>query len=617
MGPAEAAASWSAATGCRVFPVRSRLELDGRVSKRPLLADWPRAASAEAGEIAAMDWSGANGYGWLPEGLTVVDVDDAQAAEAVLAALPETLVVSTQSGGFHVVLDGEHERGSCTRPLPGIDLRVGATGYLVGPGSEVDGGDGRWSTVLGAEVAEMPEALSALLARPELPGRLAGRHRPIGPVAAAEALFATECPGEQQEWLELSMSAHAAGVSYADWDAWCRTGPGYDAGRNLARWESFKPDGGIGPGLLIRAAKDRGWAYRADPGYDEPDDAQAGAVANILGTDASAPAPVLDAARSALAAQFAERFGASSMSRLAPADPPPALLSTPSGGLVLPAGVLATVYGMGSSRKTWLALLAASTAADRGGRVVYVYGDGSPGELRRRADMAGMRLSEEWLAIAGHDYGRPGEFAASAAAWLAEADAPEWSLLVVDTVTSRGGTANDADDQRRWLEREVGAAVGVGIGALLVDHEAKGEGGGTTPLGSVNKFNQSRFVARMRPAPGRYYSTVELRKANELAIPVGEALADLHVTERPGGGVEVRLGEPMPADVPEEAREQAARMESEQFVLGLPEGEFTRKDLGASNNPAMARRLNAAVEAGLLDSWTGPRNAIVYRRRMH
>lgn len=83
------------------------------------------------------------------------------------------------------------------------------------------------------------------------------------PVDAAEALTALNAldPGVPRDtWIEISMAAKAAGVSYADWHAWCRRADNYGGESDCrAVWKSIKPDGGIGPGTLFRLAQEAGW----------------------------------------------------------------------------------------------------------------------------------------------------------------------------------------------------------------------------------------------------------------------------------------------------------------------------------------------------------------------
>lgn len=83
---------------------------------------------------------------------------------------------------------------------------------------------------------------------------------------AAEALSALESldPSTltQDQWLNASMGAAAAGVGYKEWDRWCGRDPErYNEGENLRRWESFDPGkpGGVTAGTLFWLARNAGW----------------------------------------------------------------------------------------------------------------------------------------------------------------------------------------------------------------------------------------------------------------------------------------------------------------------------------------------------------------------
>ncbi|MFH8992006.1 bifunctional DNA primase/polymerase [Streptomyces sp. NPDC017940] len=129
--------------------------------------------------FAAAPW--ASGYGIAcglpPYHLIGIDLDtksgtDAPAALRELAlrhlfTIPETVVVTTPSGGRHIWLSGPPGAvvpNSAGRLAPGIDIR-GAGGYLVGPGSRTE--HGVYSTVPGTAhlpPAACPAALLRLLA---------------------------------------------------------------------------------------------------------------------------------------------------------------------------------------------------------------------------------------------------------------------------------------------------------------------------------------------------------------------------------------------------------------------------------------------------------------------
>ncbi|MEU6990710.1 bifunctional DNA primase/polymerase [Streptomyces sp. NPDC046465] len=157
--------------------------------------------------FAAAPW--ATGYGIAcglpPHHLIGIDLDtksgtDAPAALRELAlrhlfTIPDTVVVTTPSGGRHLWLAGPVGTvvpNSAGRLAPGIDIR-GAGGYLVGPGSRTE--HGVYGTVPGTAhlpPAPCPPALLRLLAPPpHAPDRSSHQssHQPPHPAGhpAAEA----------------------------------------------------------------------------------------------------------------------------------------------------------------------------------------------------------------------------------------------------------------------------------------------------------------------------------------------------------------------------------------------------------------------------------------------
>ncbi|MGA4840907.1 bifunctional DNA primase/polymerase [Streptomyces sp. G45] len=143
--------------------------------------------------FAAAPW--ASGYGIAcglpPYHLIGIDLDTKSGADAPAAlrelalrhlfTIPDTVVVTTPSGGRHIWLSGPPDTvvpNSAGRLAPGIDIR-GAGGYLVGPGSRTE--HGVYSTVPGTAhlpPAACPTALLRLLVPPR---RHRAQHRADGP----------------------------------------------------------------------------------------------------------------------------------------------------------------------------------------------------------------------------------------------------------------------------------------------------------------------------------------------------------------------------------------------------------------------------------------------------
>ena len=160
----------------RVFPLRAN-------AKTPAIERWPARATTDAATIRGWwldpvtGWAQPENIGIatgsaLPGGgfLLVVDIDDKPgkngsaslaALEAEHGALPRTLTARTASGGRHIYLRTPYPTANTAGKLgQGIDTR-GFHGYVVAPGSTVDGRAYEWSD--DAPIGDLPEAYLALL----------------------------------------------------------------------------------------------------------------------------------------------------------------------------------------------------------------------------------------------------------------------------------------------------------------------------------------------------------------------------------------------------------------------------------------------------------------------
>lgn len=107
-------------------------------------------------------------------GLAVVDVDVKNGAKgresvSLLKGLTPTLTVATPSGGWHLYYIRPKDGIRCRNGLlPGIDLKADG-GYVVAPGSEIDGKPYEWIDAE-AHIADLPPCVLELMAdkRPEL-----------------------------------------------------------------------------------------------------------------------------------------------------------------------------------------------------------------------------------------------------------------------------------------------------------------------------------------------------------------------------------------------------------------------------------------------------------------
>ena len=167
------------ARGFALFPLRPG-------TKVPAVArDWEHAATTSLTRLRQLAPQPGVNYGVAcgPSDLIVVDLDVAkdpqelaeggptqgwtvlrELAEAQGGELPRTFTVQTPSGGRHLYfrppIDGPTPRNTVRRLGPLIDTR-GVGGYVVAPGSRVDGVEYR--VIDAAPIAVLPEWISALL----------------------------------------------------------------------------------------------------------------------------------------------------------------------------------------------------------------------------------------------------------------------------------------------------------------------------------------------------------------------------------------------------------------------------------------------------------------------
>ncbi|WP_078964794.1 bifunctional DNA primase/polymerase [Streptomyces aureocirculatus] len=203
--------------------------------------------------FAAAPWAAGYGIacGLPPYHLIGIDLDtksgtDAPAALRELAlrhlfTIPETVVVTTPSGGRHIWLSGPPDTvvpNSAGRLAPGIDIR-GAGGYLVGPGSRTE--HGVYSTVPGTAhlpPAACPAALLRLLA----PGP---RHRSSPPGGGGRP-----DPQQGQGLVQFVLAAHEGQRNTRLFWAACRA---YENGLGEALTGPLT-DAAVQVGLTLREA---------------------------------------------------------------------------------------------------------------------------------------------------------------------------------------------------------------------------------------------------------------------------------------------------------------------------------------------------------------------------
>ncbi|WP_158885163.1 bifunctional DNA primase/polymerase [Rhodanobacter sp. L36] len=162
----------AAAAGFRIFPVKEN-------RKEPDVAAWPSVASSDVAK--AQDWfaKGNLNYGIyagerIADGqrrhMVVIDLDVKNGKDGVAefariceahGGLPPTYTTRSGSGGQHVFLYVPHAVANGVDTLAsGIDIR-GKNGYVLGPGSVVDGNE--YTELVQAPIIDCPDWLLSML----------------------------------------------------------------------------------------------------------------------------------------------------------------------------------------------------------------------------------------------------------------------------------------------------------------------------------------------------------------------------------------------------------------------------------------------------------------------
>jgi len=76
---------------------------------------------------------------------------------------------------------------------------------------------------------------------------------------ARDALYSIPPDLPRPDWVKAGMGAHAAGLSFDDFDTWSAAGGNYKAPEARATWRSFKAGKGVGAASLFGMAQDHGW----------------------------------------------------------------------------------------------------------------------------------------------------------------------------------------------------------------------------------------------------------------------------------------------------------------------------------------------------------------------
>lgn len=172
----ETAQAFADKLAVRVFPFKVTPDASkpGKVIKQPMISAWNRGASRDTSKFSDKLWAEATGYGVMPDGYTVVDIDGVAAQRAFAAGVGreaftvDTMIVDTprDNGGVHIWFKGEtrHKDGL----IPDVDIRSGSTkGWIVGPGSQDPIRGGAWVAREGSyEVATVPPRIRSFIDNP-------------------------------------------------------------------------------------------------------------------------------------------------------------------------------------------------------------------------------------------------------------------------------------------------------------------------------------------------------------------------------------------------------------------------------------------------------------------
>ncbi len=244
--------------------------------KRPYTTHGFQDASADREKIRLWWEKWPNALIGLPtgDGLAVIDTDQKNGKDGATALgrleeqhgkLPETLTVKTVNGGRHryyLYPSGDKTRSTADKLAEGVDVRADG-GYAIAPPSP------GYEIVDDVAIAELPdEWLNCIRARknPEDVPR-PPQNDPGDAETAREALMSIPSDIGRDEWVEIGMAIHSAGLTYQEFDAWSAKGGDLYTGEADTKkvWDSFNASGGIGVGTLIQHAIKHGYDPTGGP----------------------------------------------------------------------------------------------------------------------------------------------------------------------------------------------------------------------------------------------------------------------------------------------------------------------------------------------------------------
>ena len=182
--------------------------------------------------------------------------------EQIHGKLPETLTARTPSGGLHYFFKYKEGYKNSTEKLgTGIDTK-GNGGYVIAPGSTIDGVD--YEIINRVAPADCPEWIVSILN----PIRQEPKPRPVAnfattdtgeDVQAALKYISPDC--DYLDWVKVGMSLQSeSGIDGLGlWDTWSSRSAKYKAGECAHKWRTFQSGGKTTIASLFDMAKVGGY----------------------------------------------------------------------------------------------------------------------------------------------------------------------------------------------------------------------------------------------------------------------------------------------------------------------------------------------------------------------
>ena len=131
-------------------------------------------------------------------------------------------------------------------------------------------------------------------------------------------------------------------------------------------------------------------------------------------------------------------------------------------------------------------------------RVVYMYLDGPPRDIRKRLDSIGVtKKHDSRIAFARYSFSynkdKIPDGVVEVLKFLRPADR---GIVIIDTVTSASGGTNDSNEYREWHSNHVKHFLAEGYAVILLDHEPKSPDN-RTQRGTSAKRDLTRLQYRL------------------------------------------------------------------------------------------------------------------------